>query len=127
LRLGRSPSHGAWRQLTSIAALTAEVHCNTGHSLNNTGLGKLPFFDFAALAFNLVSWLQLAALSDGHHAMAWEIKRWRYRIFATAGKIITRARHHQLLLPEPALEKDLLTLPLENNVRLNKGCVPSTG
>jgi hypothetical protein len=136
LRLGRSPSHGAWRQLTSIAALKAEVHCNTGHSLNNTGLGKLPFFDFpanqawaniAALAFNLVSWLQLAALSDGHHAIAWENKRWRYRIFATAGKIITRARHHQLLLPEPALEKDLLALLLENNVRLNEGRVPSTG
>lgn len=56
-------------------------------TLKNTGLGKLPFFDFAAnqawaniaaLAFNLVSWIQLAALPDGHHAKAWDIKRWRY-------------------------------------------------
>ena len=55
-------------------------------TLKNTGLGKLPFFDFAAnqawaniaaLALNLVSWLQLAALPDGHHAKAWDIKRWR--------------------------------------------------
>ena len=46
-------------------------------TLKNTGLGKLPFFDFAAnqawaniaaLAGNLVSWLQLTALPDGHHA-----------------------------------------------------------
>jgi hypothetical protein len=44
-------------------------------TLKNTGLGKLPFFDFAAnqawaniaaLAFNLVSWLQLTAHPDGH-------------------------------------------------------------
>jgi hypothetical protein len=51
-------------------------------TLKNTGLGKLPFFDFAAnqawaniaaLAFNIVSWLQLAALPDGHRAKAWDI------------------------------------------------------
>ena len=105
-------------------------------TLKNTGLGKLPFFDFAAnqawaniaaLAFNLVSWLQLAALPDGHHAKAWDIKRWRYRLFATAGKIITRARRNQLLLPETAPEKDLLKLLLENTARLNNGLVPSTG
>jgi hypothetical protein len=105
-------------------------------TLKNTGLGKLPFFDFAAnqawaniaaLAFNLVSWLQLAALPHGHHAKAWDIKRWRYRLFATAGKIITRARRNQLLLSESAPEKDLLKLLLENNARLNKGLVPSTG
>ena len=98
-------------------------------TLKNTGLGKLPFFDFAAnqawadiaaLAFNLVSWIQLAALPDGHHAKAWDIKRWRYRLFATAGKIITRARRNQLLLPESAPEKDLLKLLLENTARLKK-------
>ncbi len=105
-------------------------------TLKNTGLGKLPFFDFAAnqawaniaaLALNLVSWLQLAALPDGHHAKAWDIKRWRYRLFATAGKIITRARRHQLLLPESAPEIDLLKLLLENTGRLNTGLVPSPG
>ncbi|MDQ0677777.1 hypothetical protein QFZ30_001159 [Arthrobacter pascens] len=64
-------------------------------TLKNIGLGKLPFFDFAAnqawaniaaLAFSLVSWLQLAALPHGHHATAWDIKRWRYRLFAIIGK-----------------------------------------
>jgi hypothetical protein len=115
----------------------ARARCeNRIKSLKNTGLGKLPFFDFAAnqawanlaaLAFNLVSWLQLAALPGGHHAKAWDIKRWRYRLFATAGKIITRARRSQLLLPESAPEKDLLKFLLENNARLNKGLVPSTG
>jgi hypothetical protein len=102
----------------------ARARCeNRIKSLKNTGLGKLPFFDFAAnqawaniaaLAFNVVSWLQLAALPGGHHAKAWDIKRWRYRLFATAGKIITRTRRNQLLLSESAPEKDLLKLLLEN-------------
>jgi hypothetical protein len=51
----------------------------------------------------------------------------RYRLFATAGKIITRARRNQLLLPESAPEKDLLKLLLENTARLTQGLVPSTG
>ncbi|MEO5321677.1 transposase, partial [Arthrobacter sp. CC3] len=105
-------------------------------TLKNTGLGKLPFFDFAAnqawaniaaLAFNLVSWLQLAALPHGHRAKAWDIKRWRYRLFATAGKIITRARRNQLLLPESAPEKDLLKLLLENTARLKQVLPPAPG
>ena len=115
-------------------------HCARGRcenrikTLKNTGLGKLPFFDFAAnqawaniaaLAFNLVSWIQLAALPDGHHAKGWDIKRWRYRLFATAGKIITRARRKQLLLPDSAPEKDLLKLLLANTSRLRQ--LPSPG
>jgi hypothetical protein len=96
-------------------------------TLKNTGLGKLPFFDFAAnqawaniaaLAFNLVSWLQLGALPEGHRAKGWDIKRWRYRLFAIAGKIITRARRTQLLLPESAPEKDLVRLLLDNTSQL---------
>ncbi|MFK4299900.1 hypothetical protein ABH924_005090 [Arthrobacter sp. GAS37] len=91
-------------------------------TLKNTGLGKLPFYDFAAnqawaniaaLASNLVAWLQLTALPDGHQAKTWDIKRWRYRLFATAGKIITRARRTQLLLPETAPERALITWMLE--------------
>lgn len=91
-------------------------------TLKNTGLGKLPFFDFAAnqawaniavLAANLVSWLQLAALPDGHKARGWDIKRFRYRLFATAGKIITRARRNQLLLPDAAPEQPLIAALLE--------------
>ncbi|MET3165385.1 UNVERIFIED_ORG: hypothetical protein ABIB19_003819 [Arthrobacter sp. UYEF10] len=74
-----------------------------------------------------MSWLQLAALPDGHRAKAWDIKRWRYRLFTTAGKIITRARRNRFLLPETAREKDLLKLLLENNARLTKGLVSSTG
>lgn len=115
----------------------ARARCeNRIKTLKTTGPGKLPFFDFAAnqawaniaaLAFNLVSWIQLAALPDGHHAKAWDIKRWRYRLFATAGKIITRARRNQLLLPESAPETDLLKLLLKNNTRLNRGLVPSSG
>jgi hypothetical protein len=91
-------------------------------TLKNTGLGKLPFFDFAAnqawaniavLAGNLVSWLQLTALPDGHHARNWDIKAWRYRLFATAGKIITRARRKHLLLPEKTPERALIAWILE--------------
>lgn len=91
-------------------------------TLKNTGLGKLPFFDFhanqawahiAALAMNLVSWLQLAALPTGHKVRGWDIKRWRYRLFATAGKLITRARRTSLLLPAQAPETDTITTLLD--------------
>jgi hypothetical protein len=63
-----------------------------------------------------LSWLQLTALPEGHRAKAWDIKRWRCRFFATAGKIITRARRNQLLLPASAPVKGLLKLLLENTV-----------
>lgn len=87
-------------------------------TLKNTGLGKMPFFDFhanqawasiAALAMNLVSWLQLAALPTGHKARGWDMKRWRYRLFATAGKLITRARRTRLLIPDKAPEAGTIT------------------
>jgi hypothetical protein len=96
-------------------------------TLKNTGLGKLPFFDFAAnqawaniaaLASNLIAWLQLAALPDGHHARAWDIKRWRYRLFAIAGKIITRARREHLLLPAAAPELPLINSLIEATARI---------
>lgn len=96
-------------------------------TLKSTGLGKLPFFDFAAnqawahlavLAANLVSWLQLAAVPDGHQGRGWDIKRWRYRLFATAGKLITRARRNYLLLPEAAPEKRLIASLLEAIARI---------
>lgn len=101
-------------------------------TLKNTGLGKLPFFDFhanqawaniAALAMNLISWLQLAALPTGHKARGWDIKRWRYRLFATAGKLITRARMTRLLIPDKAPETATITTllaaitELKNSVR----------
>lgn len=35
---------------------------------------------------NFISWLQLTALPTGRPAMGWDLKRWRYRLFATAGK-----------------------------------------
>lgn len=82
-------------------------------TLKNTGLGKLPFFDFhanqawasiAALAMNLVSWLQLTTLPTGHKARGWDMKRWRYRLFATAGKLITRARRARLLIADKGPE-----------------------
>jgi hypothetical protein len=91
-------------------------------TLKNTGLGKLPFFDFAAnqawaniaaLACNFVAWLQLTALPGGDQAKGWDIKRWRYRLFATAGKIITRARKSYLLLPGTAPEHQLIHRLLE--------------
>jgi hypothetical protein len=143
LDVGGAPDHRVPDQLTALARTVpgrrapGRGRCeNRIKTLKNTGLGKLPFFDFvanqawaniAALAFNLVSWIQLAALPDGHQAKAWDIKRWRYRLFTIAGKIITRARRNQLLLPETAPEKDPARLLLENTARLTKGLVPSTG
>ena len=62
---------------------------------------------------NLVSWLQLATLSNGHTARDWDVKRWRYRLFATAGKLITRARKTWLLIPATAPEAVMITTLLE--------------
>jgi hypothetical protein len=58
---------------------------------------------------NLVSWLQLAALPTGHTARGWDMKRWRYRLFATAGKLITRARRTRLLIADKAPEAGTIT------------------
>ena len=92
---------------------------NRKKRLKNTGLGKLPFFDFranqawaniATLAMNLVSCLQLAMLPHGHKTTGWDMKRWRYRLFATVGKVITRARRVWLLLPENAPKTRTITI-----------------
>jgi hypothetical protein len=37
------------------------------------------------------------------------MKRWRYRLFATAGKLITRARRARLLIPDKAPETGTIT------------------
>lgn len=106
----------------------ARARCeNRIKTLKNTGMGKLPFFDFAAnqawthlavLASNLVTWLQLAALPHGHHGKGWDIKRFRYRLFATAGKIITRGRKRQLLLPQTAPEQQLISALITATARI---------
>ena len=83
----------------------------------NTGWGKLAYWSFAAnqvwadlamFAVNLVSWLQLAVLPAGHEASVWDLKRWRYRLFSMAGKIVSGGRQHRLLIPEKAPEAGLL-------------------
>lgn len=43
-------------------------------------------------------------MPHGHAARGWDVKRWRYRFFATAGKIISRARRTRLLIPDKAPE-----------------------
>lgn len=103
-----------WHGPTLDARHRGRGRCeNRIKTLKNTGLGKLPFFGFnanqawaniAALAMNLVSWLQLTALPTDHVARGWDVKRWHYRLFATAGKLITRARRTRLLIPENAPE-----------------------
>nr|WP_256884374.1 transposase [Arthrobacter sp. STN4] len=69
--------------------------------------------NIATLAMNLVSWLQLSMLPTGHTARGWDVKRWRYRLFATAGKLITRARKTWLLIPETAPETGTITTVLK--------------
>ncbi|MGP5384046.1 IS1380 family transposase [Glutamicibacter arilaitensis] len=86
-------------------------------TLKSTGLGKLPYWSFTAnqawadlamLALNMVSWLQLAALPGGHEAGCWDMKRWRYRLFSMAGKVVTGGRQRRLLIPERAPAARLL-------------------
>ena len=112
-----------WHGPTLDVRHRARGRCeNRIKTLKNTGLGKLPFYDFhanqawagiATLAMNLVSWLQLSMLATGHEARGWDVKRWRYRLFATAGKLITRARKTWLLIPATAPEAGTITTVLE--------------
>lgn len=92
-------------------------------------MGKLPFFgisanqlwtDLAVLAMNLVAWMSLAVLPAGHEAGVWDMKRWRYRLFSIAGKIINSARKRRLLIPEAAPESQLLITLLEGTARLRE-------
>ena len=68
------------------------------------------------LAMNVVAWLQQAVLPLGHPAGIWDMKRWRYRLYAMAGKVIYGGRQTQLLLPEKAPEA---RLAIELHDRLN--------
>jgi len=86
-------------------------------TLKSAGLGKMPYWSFAAnqawadsamFALNLVSWLQLAELPSGHEASVWDLKRWRYRLFSMAGKVVTSGRQRRLLIAEKAPEAQLL-------------------
>jgi len=88
-------------------------------SLKAAGLGKLPFFAFGAnqawansvmFALNLVSWLQLAVLPAEHIAGCWDLKRWRYRIWSLAGKLVTGSRQARLLVNQDAPEAELVLL-----------------
>ncbi|MGP9818357.1 IS1380 family transposase, partial [Glutamicibacter sp. 363] len=59
-------------------------------------------------ALNLVAWLQLAVLPGGHEAGCWDLKRWRYRLFSMAGKIVSGGRQRRLLISARAPEAQLL-------------------
>ena len=92
-------------------------------------MGKLPFFrasanqlwiDLAVLAMNAVAWMQLAILPAGHDAGTWDMKRWRYRLFSIAGKIISSARKKRLLIPESAPESPLFFTLVEGIARLRE-------
>lgn len=88
-------------------------------SLKHAGLNKLPYWDFTAnqawvllagLAVNLLAWMQLVALPAGQEAGVWDLKRWRYRLFSIAGKLVSSGRQARLLLPESAAETGLIML-----------------
>ena len=90
---------------------------NRVKTLKSAGLEKLPYWSFVAnqvwadlamFALNLVSWLQLAVLPGGHDASVWDVKRWRYRLFSMAGKVVSGGPQRRLLIPESAPEAQLL-------------------
>ena len=72
-------------------------------------------------------WFQLTALPACDHAKGWDIKRWRYRLFAAAGKIIAGARRDHLLLPAAAPERPLIAALLEANSRIAAAPKPPRG
>ena len=86
-------------------------------TLKSTGLGKFPYHSYSAniawahlamFAMNLISWLQLTVLPGGHEAGCWDVKRWRYRLFSMAGKIVNGGRQTKLLVSDKAPEAALL-------------------
>lgn len=96
-------------------------------SLKHAGLGKLPYWAFAAnqawallaaLAGNLLGWVQLAVLPAGHEASVWDLKRWRYRLFGLAGKLVSSGRQTRLLIPKHAPEGGLFTIIGEHGTKL---------
>ena len=98
-------------------------------SLKAAGLGKLPFFAFGAnqgwanlamFALNLVTWLQLAVLPAEHAAGCWDLKRWRYRVWSLAGKLVTSSRQPRLLVNQDAPEAELVLL-LQERISLLAG------
>lgn len=101
----------------------ARARCeNRIKKLKAAGLGKLPFKALAAnqlwanvamLAMNTISWMQLTLIPGDHGAGVWDLKRWRYRLFSIAGKVISSARTTKLLIPHKAPESGLLLLLLE--------------
>lgn len=98
-------------------------------TLKAAGLGKFPFTaeasaqlwsDLAVLAMNLVAWMQMSILPVGHEAGVWDLKRWRYRLFSIAGKIVSSARRKRLLIPKAAPESSLLFTLHEGFTRLHQ-------
>ena len=108
----------------------ARARCeNRIKTLKNAGLGKFPFNAFssnqlwanlAMLAVNLVSWMQLTLLPAGHPAGVWDMKRWRYRLYSMAGKLVSSGRQTKLLIPAGAPESQLFTALLEANALLRQ-------
>lgn len=60
---------------------------------------------------NLVSWLQLALLHQEHAAGCWYLKRWQYRVWPLAGKLVTDSRQPRMLSNQEASETKLVMLP----------------
>ena len=91
-------------------------------SLKAAGLGKLPFFAFGAnlamFALNQVTWLPLAVLPAEHAAVSWDLKRWRYRVWSLAGKLVTGSRRPRILVNQDAPEAGLVLLLQERISRL---------
>lgn len=102
---------------------------NRIESLKAAGLRKLPFFAFGAnqacanlamFVVNLVAWLQLAVLPAGHAAGCWDPKRWRYRVWSLAGKLVTGSRRARILVNQSAPEAGLVML-LHERIRVLVG------
>lgn len=90
---------------------------------------KLPFqaisanqlwTDLAILAMSLVTWMPLLILPAGHDAGVWDMKRWRYRLFSIAGKIISNGRQKRLLVPVSAPESQLFSTLIGGTNRLRQ-------
>jgi len=62
--------------------------------------------------------MQITLLPAGHAAGVWDMKRWRYRLFSMAGKLISSARKRRLLIPKAAPESQLFTTLIEGSRQL---------
>lgn len=86
-----APDSGPLRESDQVAEV-----CRVGETAVRRVRSEPGAANLAMFTVNLVAWVQLAALPAGHDAGRWDLKRWHYRVWSLAGKLITSSRQARI-------------------------------